>query len=110
MNGVDTNLGDNCIAIVRRRFSMPWDPRTAGLGSADEQSHQESSREAQRHGRTRTAICASLHLGGSVVAVLAAFGLIEQWKAPAWLVVVGMTAVGHRCDNYALAKWLGSRG
>lgn len=30
-----------------------------------------------------------------VVAALLAFGLLEQWKAPPWLVVLGMAAVGQ---------------
>jgi chromate transporter len=30
-----------------------------------------------------------------VVAALLAFGLLEHWKAPPWLVVIGMAAVGQ---------------
>jgi hypothetical protein len=30
-----------------------------------------------------------------VVAALVAYALLEAWKAPAWLVVVGLTAAGQ---------------
>jgi hypothetical protein len=34
------------------------------------------------------------HLG-YLRAALVAFGLLEQWKAPPWLVVIGMAAAGQ---------------
>ncbi len=37
----------------------------------------------------------SVHGMRDVVAALVAFGLLEHWKAPAWLVVVGMAAAGQ---------------
>jgi chromate transporter len=37
----------------------------------------------------------SVHGTPDVVAALVAFGLLEHWKAPPWLVVVGMAAAGQ---------------
>lgn len=40
-------------------------------------------------------ISESIRSHGDVVAALAAFGLLEHWKAPPWLVVLGMAATGQ---------------
>jgi len=40
-------------------------------------------------------ITEAVHGHGDVVAALVAFGLLEHWKAPPWLVVVGMAATGQ---------------
>ena len=40
-------------------------------------------------------ITESVHGARDVVAALLAFGLLEYWKAPPWLVVVGMAAAGQ---------------
>lgn len=40
-------------------------------------------------------ISESVHAARDVVAALLAFGLLEHWKAPPWLVVIGMAAAGQ---------------
>jgi chromate transporter len=40
-------------------------------------------------------ISEAVHGSNDVVAVLLAFGLLEHWKAPPWLVVTGMAATGQ---------------
>jgi chromate transporter len=40
-------------------------------------------------------ISEAVHGSNDVVAALLAFGLLEHWKVPPWLVVTGMAATGQ---------------